>query len=93
MGRRARDRLAQRMRMLRTIHGWSQEELAQASGLHRTYISLIERSGCNVSLDNLEKLADAFELPLPELLSAADTTRIGERLLVALTRRVKPKEA
>ena len=85
--------LARRLRALRLMRGWTQEDLAEACGLHRTYVSMVERGQCNIGLDNLEKLADAFELPLPELLSAADTTRIGERLLVALTRRVKPKEA
>ena len=41
---------------------WSQEELAHACGLHRTYISAIEQAKCNVGLDNVEKLALAFVL-------------------------------
>lgn len=81
MGRRARNLLAQKLRVLRMIRGWSQEQLAEASGLHRTYISLIERSECNVSLDNLEKIADAFGLSLPELIGVPDAAAFGEKLL------------
>ncbi|HEX7045903.1 MAG TPA: helix-turn-helix transcriptional regulator [Burkholderiales bacterium] len=84
MGRRARNLLAQKLRMLRMMRGWSQERLAEASGLHRTYISLIERSECNVSLDNLEKIADAFGLSLPELLRAPDAAAFGAKLLERL---------
>jgi len=67
--KRARRRLAQKLRMLRLIKDWSQEDLAGASGLHRTYISSIERGERNVGLDNLEKLADAFGLTVDELLA------------------------
>jgi transcriptional regulator with XRE-family HTH domain len=75
--------LAQKVRTLRLMRGWSQEHLATACGWHRTYISLIERSACNVSLDNLEKLADAFGLSLPDLLGVPDAA-FGEKLLAAL---------
>ena len=83
MGQRARKQLAQKLRMLRVMNGWSQERLAAASGLHRTYISLIERSECNISLDNLEKIADAFGLSLPNLLEVPDPTVVGEGMLRA----------
>ena len=63
----ARELLGQKLRWLRFTHHWSQEELAHASGLHRTYISAIERARCNVSLDNIEKLALAFGLHVSEL--------------------------
>lgn len=59
--------LAQRLRLLRLLRRWSQEDLAAASGLHRTYISLLERAACNVTLDNLEKLARAFGVSVSEL--------------------------
>jgi transcriptional regulator with XRE-family HTH domain len=41
--------------------------LAHAASLHRTYISSIEQAKCNVSLDNIEKLALAFDLTVSEL--------------------------
>lgn len=84
MGHRARNLLAQKLRMFRLVRGWSQERLAGASGLHRTYISLIERSACNVSLDNLERIADAFGLSLPELFGTPDPAAFGEKLLAKL---------
>lgn len=93
MGKRARDLLAQKLRVLRMMRRWSQEDLAEASGLHRTHISLIERGECNVSLDNLEKLADAFGLTLPELLIVPDPTSLGESLLATLTESIKKKES
>ncbi len=65
----ARKRLAYQMRMLRFKRGWSQETLAEAAGLHRTYVSCIERAERNVGLDNVEKIAAAFGLPISELLT------------------------
>ncbi len=67
--KRARQLLARRLRALRFVRGWSQEALAEASGLHRTYISEIERAACNVGLDNLEKLAVGLEVELGDLFS------------------------
>lgn len=63
-----RNVLAQHLRFLRFTRGWSQEQLAAASGLHRTYISSVERAQRNVGLDNLERLAQAFGLTVRQLL-------------------------
>lgn len=49
-----------KIRNLRKEKGISQEELAFRSGLHRTYISDIERGSRNVSLKNIEKIAKAL---------------------------------
>ncbi len=61
--------LAQRLRLLRTLRGWSQETLAEQAGLHRTYISGIERAERNLGLDNLDKLAHAFRMTVSDLLN------------------------
>jgi transcriptional regulator with XRE-family HTH domain len=53
---------------LRAERGWSQEELAFAAGLHRTFIAHVERQARNISLDNLERIAQALELRADELL-------------------------
>lgn len=60
--------LAHHLRFLRFSRGWTQEQLAAASGLHRTYISAVERAQRNVGLDNVERLAAAFGLSVNELL-------------------------
>ena len=69
MAKRARDVLAKRIRELRLEKGWSQEALADACGLHRTYIGDIERRERNVSIDNIEKIALALKVPITALLS------------------------
>ncbi len=74
MGRRARKALARRLRVLRSMRGWTQEALADISGLHRTYVSLIERGECNIGLDNIERLAEAFGVGLAELFGTTEPT-------------------
>ena len=58
-----------RVRELRNSLGLSQEELAENAGLHRTYIGMIERAEKNITLINIEKIANALEVPLKELLN------------------------
>lgn len=60
--------LAENMRKYRAKHEISQEELAAVCGLHRTYISDIERCERNLSIDNVEKIAKAFNISVSELL-------------------------
>ena len=54
--------LAWHVRTLRVSKGWSQERLALVCELDRTYVSAIERCVWNVSLANIEKLAQALEV-------------------------------
>lgn len=49
--------------------GLTQEELAWRAGLHRTYITDIERAARNVSLQSVQKLATALEATIAELFS------------------------
>lgn len=51
----------------RKAKGWSQEELADQSGLHRTYVSGVERGIRNPTLTVLEKLAVALGLKIGDL--------------------------
>lgn len=54
--------LAYRLRSLRVARGWSQEKLAFATGLDRTYVSAVERCQWNVTLSSLEAFAKALEV-------------------------------
>lgn len=56
----ARQRLSGNLKMLRGQLGLSQEALADLAGLHRTYVSQVERCIVNVSLDNIVLLATAL---------------------------------
>ena len=51
---------AKRIRQIRAGKGLSQEELADIAGLHRTYVSSVERGERNVTVDSLERLAEAL---------------------------------
>jgi len=57
----------QAVRKYRMAHRWSQEKLAERAGLHRTYVADIERGVRNVSLRNLDKMANALEMTLYDL--------------------------
>ena len=65
---KARQILSQNLRMLRLEQGLSQEQLASLAGLHRTYVGSVERGERNISIDNIEKLANALECDITELL-------------------------
>jgi transcriptional regulator with XRE-family HTH domain len=56
-----------RVRERRSELGLSQEELAMRAGVHRTYIGMIERAEKNITLTNIEKIANALELSVAEI--------------------------
>lgn len=55
-----RRRLGLNVQRLRREKGWSQEELADQAGLHRTYVSGVERGIRNPTITIVEKLALAL---------------------------------
>jgi len=61
-------RFGEKVRKLRLELGYSQEELSFKTGLHRTYISSVERGKRNISLTNIKKLADALDLKMKDLM-------------------------
>ena len=63
----ARIAFGNRLRKLRIERGFSQESLADAVGLHRTYIGAVERGEQNISVDNIAKLAKALKVRSSEL--------------------------
>ena len=50
------------VRRYRKEKGLSQEKLGELSGLHRTYISDIERFQRSISLENIQRIADALDV-------------------------------
>lgn len=58
------EKVGQRIRKLRRQLGISQEELASRANLDRTYITSVERGKRNISVVNLEKLANALGVSL-----------------------------
>lgn len=61
------NKFGQRVKSLRLEKRISQEELAEKAGLHRTYIGMIERAEKNITLQNIEKVANALEIRLTDL--------------------------
>jgi transcriptional regulator with XRE-family HTH domain len=51
---------------------WTQEDLADKAGIHRTYLSDIERGSRNLSLINIERVAEALCLSLSELFAIVE---------------------
>lgn len=63
-----RQRLAANLRRLRHDKGWSQEDYADRAGIHRTYVSDIERGARNPTITVVEKLAKPFGIKPGSLL-------------------------
>ena len=53
-------RLGTNLKKLRVAKGWSQEQFAFEAGIHRTYISDIERGARNPTISIIEKLANCL---------------------------------
>lgn len=57
----------QKVQGLRKKQNLSQEQLADLAGVHRTYIGMIERAEKNITLRNIEKIANALKVDIKEL--------------------------
>ena len=57
-----------KIREYRKKKGWTQEELAFESNLHRAYIGQIERGEKNIGLQNLEKIAKTLSISIKKLM-------------------------
>lgn len=63
-----RQRLASNLRRRRQEHGWSQEEFADRAGIHRTYVSDLERGSRNPTIIVVERLAVALDVKAGSLI-------------------------
>jgi transcriptional regulator with XRE-family HTH domain len=67
------------LRQLRNEAGLSQEQLARKSGIDRTYISGVERSVRNITLDSLEGLIDALGVTSEEFVRRLHVELINKK--------------
>ncbi len=67
--------LGQAVRALRLERGFSQERLAEESGLHPRYISDVERGRRNVGMVNVDRLARALSVDLPTMMAKIEAAR------------------
>ena len=61
----------------RQHRGFSQEELAHRSGLHRTYITDIERGARNITIQSISKLSRALDVPLTRIFAEIEKPAAG----------------
>lgn len=71
-------RFGEKLREIRERAGVSQERLAELAGVHRTYISTVERGKRNISLVNIFRIAEALDVEMQELMpTRAEVRRKG----------------
>lgn len=70
-----REVFGQRIRALREKQGLTQEQLAERADLHPNYIGQIERGLKNVSLENIQKIANGLRMELHQLFSFDQSPR------------------
>jgi len=63
-------KFGQKVREQRLKLGLSQEELASRSGVHRTYIGMIERAEKNITLQNIERIAKALNISIADFFNS-----------------------
>jgi len=66
--------VGQRLRVRRQQLGYSQELTSEKAGLHPTYIGQVERGEKNATIESIEKICIALDLPLEDLFNKIITT-------------------
>lgn len=59
--------IGQNIRELRQERNWTQEQLAERCSIHRTYIGSVERGERNICLENILRIARAFDVSPKDL--------------------------
>lgn len=67
-------KIGKRIKELRNLRGFSQEELADRAGIDRTYVNSVENGKRNVSIVNIEKIANALGCTLQEFFTTENFT-------------------
>jgi transcriptional regulator with XRE-family HTH domain len=71
--------LGDELRKARETAGLTQEEVSFRAGVHRTYVSMLERERKSPTIDVLFRLCDAIGLKASELISRVEEARTGGR--------------
>jgi len=66
------EKFAKVVQKQREEKGMSRAALAEKSGLHQTYIGLLERGQRSPNLDTAKAIADALNVPLAKLIDASE---------------------
>lgn len=72
--------IGQRIRNYRTQQKLSQERLAELSGCHPTYIGQVERGEKNATLESIEKIASALNIPLSQLFEKLGNGEVSDSI-------------
>lgn len=67
-----RERFGTAVKFRREELGLNQEELAERAGIHRTYLSDVERGTRNLSLLNIERIAKALSMTIKDLFAMVE---------------------
>ncbi len=78
-----RRRIGERIRQIRLARKWTQQQLAEKAGFDDRYVGAVERGERNLSVDNLQKFLDAFELA-PHLFFLLPTESVSKEHLMEL---------
>ncbi|BFT65510.1 helix-turn-helix domain-containing protein [Parvimonas parva] len=70
----------ERVKDLRKNIGLSQEKFALKINMDRTYLASVEAGNRNISLRNIEKIADGFDMSISELFEGVENEKKQKRL-------------
>jgi transcriptional regulator with XRE-family HTH domain len=84
-----REEVGRRIRELRKARGLTQAQAAERAALNVNYYADTERNGANLTLDTLERVADALEVPIGDLFRfTSDETDDDGREVIERVRRI-----
>ena len=85
--------IGRKIRDLRLEQGYSQSSLATMVAINRSYLCEVENGRRNISLDNLIKISDALDVPLPILFEDVSSThRVFGGDAPSIRRRNRPRK-
>lgn len=64
-----KEKIGKRIKQLRELKGMSQKDLAYSADLDRSYIASVENGNRNISIVNIEKIANAMHITLSDFLA------------------------